>query len=908
MVSERLAFDILAKDHASQTFKKIGRSTDDVHKKFGFLSSRTKHLAAGMRVSFGAVAGVMGGIAAISVFKGFISEAEEAKKVSASTAQGIKTIGAGSWTSVKAIEALAKSTSKKIGVDDELIQTSANLLLTFKNIKNAAGANNDIFNRSVVAAQDLAAKGFGSAESAAKMLGKALNDPVKGMTALGRAGVQFSDKQKEVIKKLVESGDILGAQKIIMKEVEDQVGGTAAATVTGTEKMKVAWANFQEWVGKKLLPVIEKIETAIVDKVIPAMQTFVTFLGDTALPAVVTFGKTLVDKFVPVDAIKGAFDKVTDFIGDLLPNVKKKIKPIRVGRMIEYPDVEKTVGLDRIKTGLKILTDYVRDFFTGARGGFKPVGVGRLIEYPTPSEAGKLGQRFRDFFNQGIAGLDWKALGENLGRGLVIAIEWVGRNIAKLTKAFIDVLGKVDWFKVGTDVSKTAIAFALGFATGFINNVLDPSLWIGLIAHHWQELLFAVITVAFTPAKIIGSIGKALARIPFVGKMLEWLLLSFARISKSAVRAVARFLGRLFGAFAKGLLGEGRVRILKDVWAWLQLIPQRIREFIPDAQKWMRRMVNAMANAILSSADRVGRAIRAVIRRIISPFANAAKWLLAAGRRVLQGLWDGLKQKWEDVKKWFLAIPNWIKEHKGPLSFDRKLLVGAGLAIMGGFLRGLKSGGAEAIKYVSGITGDIFGVLFGEGVTGTRTWARGTVQLGQQLAAQLYGWTGAQWRALYDLWNNESGWNPLADNPTSTAFGIPQFLASTARAYGLAPGDTNAQHQIVAGLAYIRDAYGSPLNAWNAWQSRSPHWYEKGTPWVPQTGLAMLHRGEAVIPAKYNRRSSAAPAPRGDIHIHVTNQGVIGDRRQLERWLTEAAEKISVTSARTADLYGRTTY
>jgi hypothetical protein len=60
-------------------------------------------------------------------------------------------------------------------------------------------------------------------------VGKALNDPIKGVTALGRAGVQFTAQQKEQIAALVESGDVAGAQTIILQELETQFGGAAEA-------------------------------------------------------------------------------------------------------------------------------------------------------------------------------------------------------------------------------------------------------------------------------------------------------------------------------------------------------------------------------------------------------------------------------------------------------------------------------------------------------------------------------------------------------------------------------------------------------------------------------------------------------------------------------------------------------
>ncbi|MES2155937.1 MAG: hypothetical protein V4510_12455, partial [bacterium] len=68
-------------------------------------------------------------------------------------------------------------------------------------------------------------------------VGKALNDPTKGLTALSRVGILFTDQQKKQIKALQKSGDLLGAQKIILKELGTEFGGSFAAkgkTATGT--------------------------------------------------------------------------------------------------------------------------------------------------------------------------------------------------------------------------------------------------------------------------------------------------------------------------------------------------------------------------------------------------------------------------------------------------------------------------------------------------------------------------------------------------------------------------------------------------------------------------------------------------------------------------------------------------
>jgi hypothetical protein len=76
-----------------------------------------------------------------------------------------------------------------------------------------------------------------------------------------------------------------------------------------------------------------------------------------------------------------------------------------------------------------------------------------------------------------------------------------------------------------------------------------------------------------------------------------------------------------------------------------------------------------------------------------------------------------------------------------------------------------------------------------------------------------YGWsTGAQWNALDRLWTQESGWNNHAQNPTSTAYGIAQFLDSTWATVG-GRKTSSASLQIGYGLKYIRQRYGDPIHA-----------------------------------------------------------------------------------------------
>lgn len=110
------------------------------------------------------------------------------------------------------------------------------------------------------------------------------------------------------------------------------------------------------------------------------------------------------------------------------------------------------------------------------------------------------------------------------------------------------------------------------------------------------------------------------------------------------------------------------------------------------------------------------------------------------------------------------------------------------------------------------------------------------------------GWQqGEQWLDTLRLFNGESGWRVQAKNPNSTAYGLGQFLDTTQAQFPY--GDT-AQEQAVGMGMYVKQRYGSPSQAWDFWQSQSPHWYDQGGALHP--GLTLAYNGlghtETVVP------------------------------------------------------------
>ena len=128
---------------------------------------------------------------------------------------------------------------------DAIVQTQAKLM-TFKELAKSADKMGGAFDRATMAAVDMAAAGFGTAEMNAVQLGKALNDPVKGINSLTRSGITFTAEEKKKIATLVQSNQMRKAQDIILKSIETQIGGTAQATATASGKMKASMTQVVE--------------------------------------------------------------------------------------------------------------------------------------------------------------------------------------------------------------------------------------------------------------------------------------------------------------------------------------------------------------------------------------------------------------------------------------------------------------------------------------------------------------------------------------------------------------------------------------------------------------------------------------------------------------------------------------
>jgi len=240
------------------------------------LGNTARTVGKGIAVGTGIVA-TAGIIALTGAIKSGIAALKEDKVISAQTAAVIKSTGGAAGVTANHVEDLADQLSTLDGVQDDVVQGAENVILRFTSI----GA--DIFPQVTQAALDMPAATGTDAASAALKLSRAIDNPVKSLTALSRAGIIFTDQEKAQITDLVKHNKLREAQAIVLAKVKQKFDGVAQAQADADpgRRLAVSTERFQKALASGLLPVIEKVQTRLSEWLIkPETIAAVTKIGD----------------------------------------------------------------------------------------------------------------------------------------------------------------------------------------------------------------------------------------------------------------------------------------------------------------------------------------------------------------------------------------------------------------------------------------------------------------------------------------------------------------------------------------------------------------------------------------------------------------------------------------------------
>jgi hypothetical protein len=610
----------------------------------------------------GLIAGAFAGIAVGGFLKSAISEAREAQKVGRQTAAVIKATGGVARVSARDVDRLATALSNKAGVDDELIASGANLLLTFKGVRNEAGKGNRVFDQASSAILDMTAamhNGEVSAsglKSSTILVGKALNDPIKGLTALTRVGVTFSKGQRDSIAAMVKAGDTMGAQKIILGELRSEFGGAAAAAADPWQRLGVLFGNIKEQLGTALLPVLGRVADWLSTTIPRAVDATTRAWG------------ILVAAFKTGNVTQGGLVGFLQRIGTVGATIRDKVVP-RVAEIA--PKVLTAVG-----TALGGLATTVQSKLDQLKPNLVTFGKHLVTGVKT------LGQPVLDALGVALRTGDYGPLGKAVGQAIIGTLRATG-NLGAAVGGWVGAqFGKVNWFEVGKAVGAKAFPFVIGFSATLVDGLITAAR-----EHPFDTLLFFASFLGV--GKIGGVIAKLLGRIPFL-RAFAPLFEGLNKLTGPLNNTIGRVLSAMGRAFLRGLgiespqMGRRLARSFDGlrlrIWAFREGFGKATLGLVEGAGRGIRAGLGGLGRSLATVAAMLGRfvgrllgpvvtsfrgaggalirglgagmralygAINAAtggaISRIVSPFRGAGSWLVARGRQAIDGLTRGLR-------------------------------------------------------------------------------------------------------------------------------------------------------------------------------------------------------------------------------------------------------------------------
>ena len=330
-------------------YKNLTAATKGAQTQLQKLNAGAAKISSGMNRAFASI-GI--GFSLVAITRGLTSAVEAAERVQESDQrlEAVATsMGIFGNETAKVTDKLKKYADRlelTTGIEAETIKLVQAKMFTFKELGKSADTLNGQFDRATKAALDLAAAGFGEATANATQLGKALQDPIKGLASLARSGVTFTAQQKAVNKALVEGGfanalvalgyadstkaindqikayekenktvndlvdsylkemtpaqvklykhyeegnHILEAQDNVLKAIEEQVGGTAEATAKSSAKIKNAFGQIEDAIGLALLPLLDEFSNWLA-----------TPEGSARLSEIIQFAKDVITGFANI--------------------------------------------------------------------------------------------------------------------------------------------------------------------------------------------------------------------------------------------------------------------------------------------------------------------------------------------------------------------------------------------------------------------------------------------------------------------------------------------------------------------------------------------------------------------------------------------------------------------------------
>lgn len=653
MATAELAILIKARDEATAVLRSVERESRGL----GRALTDVGKVAAGFLVAGGVVAG---GRAIVGQLGSIISEANEAARVEAQLNAVLRSTGGVAGVTAEQVKRLASELQRQTTFGDEAIISGQNLLLTF------TGIGKDVFPEATRIMLDMSAALGQDLKSSAIQLGKALNDPVQGINALRRVGVSFSEEQRKTIERLVETGNVAAAQRLILEELAREFGGSAQAqaqTFAGRmAQLGNAIGEVKEAIGAALFPVLTRLAEFAAGRLIPAIQAFVDRAVARLGPLLSRLAETVDARVLPaLERLAGIFRRalggIVDAASRALPEFQRQLT--RAGA---------TEGLRALVPSLQSLGRALRDL------GPPALALGRV-----------LGAALQDLAR-------W-ARDSGLLRTALTGVRTAVDGLALGARALAPVLEATAKFLREHRPLALALAAALIALVAVIAPIptalIALALAAGFVREHWGELARAARQIW---AQIADTVRDRLGFLEGVVKAVWAIIRNYVETTIEAIRDILvlvmallqgdwgrawEAIRRLAADIVAGIVTDLKLRldlllaVVRLAWdvlrlatalAWNELrdVAARAVEALTDATRSGLDALLGAAGAAwnllkLSTAiawNEMRDLVQDAVNRMIGVVLAAVDSFWHLGRAIVQGLWDGIKSKWGGLLDW----------------------------------------------------------------------------------------------------------------------------------------------------------------------------------------------------------------------------------------------------------------